>query len=234
MSKKSRRRFSLEFKSKIILFYSALQLNDDNSEKSINHIARISSIDRRVISPLIKKYSDKILESRNKRNLFKVFKNKEKCICPTMEIELKNWIVNLRSNGSCVSGSIIQKKAIEFYNKEHPSEVIQDLILKCALPRTDFKASRGWLYNFCKRRDLVLRRVSSTGRDLPNNCIASISNFYRMITTVIDEYSFVQAQIINMDETACYLDSPSNLIYSIHCLFFFKYNLNFRFIYILT
>ena len=130
----------------MILFYSALQLNDDNSEKSINHLARISSIDRRVISPWIKKYSDKILESRNKRNMFKVFKNKEKCICPNMEIELRNRIVELRSNGSCVSGNIIQKKAIEFYNKEHPTEATQDFIVKCSLPRSDFKASRGKLF----------------------------------------------------------------------------------------
>ena len=46
---RKRRRFSLEFKSKIILKFRELQTNEKKSEKSINCIARLTGIDRRTI-----------------------------------------------------------------------------------------------------------------------------------------------------------------------------------------
>ena len=32
-----------------------------------------------------------------------------------------------------------------------------------------FTASKGWLANFLKRKNLVLRRITANGRDLPKN-----------------------------------------------------------------
>jgi hypothetical protein len=32
---------------------------------------------------------------------------------------------------------------------------------------TQFKASNGWLTNFCKRRNLVIRRITTKGREAP-------------------------------------------------------------------
>ena len=60
-----------------------------------------------------------------------------------------------------------------------------------------FKASRGWLINFCKRRNFVLRRVSTTGRDLPTNAIDHIYMFYKQNSKLIEEHNFIEAQILN-------------------------------------
>ena len=44
---KARKRYSLEFKTKFILFYESLQAQLPVNKKSIWHLARISYIDRR-------------------------------------------------------------------------------------------------------------------------------------------------------------------------------------------
>ena len=145
IAKMSRRRYSLEFKSKIILFYRALQLKTGaaKSEQSINYLARLSTIDRRTISPWITTYADRILEAKNKRAGFKLSSQKDVCNCPTMEIQLKDWILNRREAGVCISGATIQKQALTLYNELHPEVVPENFIIKCSLPRSNFKASRG-------------------------------------------------------------------------------------------
>jgi hypothetical protein len=52
------------------------------------------------------------------------------------------------------------KKAIELYPQLYTnvSETVNE-----------FKASNGWLPNFGKRRNLVLRRITTKGREAPKN-----------------------------------------------------------------
>jgi hypothetical protein len=40
-----------------------------------------------------------------------------------------------------------------------------------------FKASNGWLFNFLRRNRFVLRRITTTGRELPENAIDTILSF---------------------------------------------------------
>lgn len=47
--KKRSLRFSLQFKSKIILYNDSLQELTDSTQKSLSHIARITDINRRTI-----------------------------------------------------------------------------------------------------------------------------------------------------------------------------------------
>ena len=54
--KNQRKRYSLEFKAKILLFYQSLL---SNVKKAFNYLASLTSIDRRIIGPWIKK-SDEI------------------------------------------------------------------------------------------------------------------------------------------------------------------------------
>ena len=58
-------------------------------------------------------------------------------------------------------------KALEIM-REHSQRDNQPLI---------FKASVGWLLNFFKRNKWVLRRITTSGRDLPDNSIETILNF---------------------------------------------------------
>jgi hypothetical protein len=45
------------------------------------------------------------------------------------------------------------------------------------LESSEFKASGGWLRNFLKRKNLVLRRITTTGRDLPTNTLQTVKEF---------------------------------------------------------
>ncbi|CAF1093596.1 unnamed protein product [Brachionus calyciflorus] len=156
------------------------------------------------------KKKDEILNAVRKRDCFKVKSDKDKSICPPMEALLYKWIADERQKGVCLSSAVIMKEAHRTYNEIHH----ENSLAICNLPKVDFKASRGWFYNFCKRRALVLRRVSTSGRDLPNNVLEQIENFFEKISEVIETHQYSKSQILNMDETAIYLDAPSNYTYS--------------------
>jgi hypothetical protein len=118
------------------------------SEKSINSLSKLSQIDRRTLSPWLKKQADKILSSKFKRTVFKVSNEKDQSVCPLMENELKNWIIKKRNDGICVSGNTIQNEALQIYNNIHPAREPLNFEKKCPLNRINFKASRGWLLTF--------------------------------------------------------------------------------------
>ncbi|CAF1042361.1 unnamed protein product [Brachionus calyciflorus] len=114
-----------------------------------------------------------------------------------LEDELKIWITETRNSGACVSGKLIQTKALEMSVRHGVND--------------RFKASQGWLRNFLRRNNLVLRRITSKGRSLPQNSIETINQF---ISKCADETSGVNKdEIYSMDETTIYLDSPSNYTY---------------------
>ena len=148
-------------------------------------------------------------DAKRKRNSFKLPTSTSSCICVPMENELSNWILEKRNNSACVSGKDIQKKALAIYNRIHSVDIEYQDFQVCPQNRVDFKASLGWLSNFCKRKDFSFRRVSSHGRDLSKNTIQLIIDFFKEISQLIEKNRFTLAQILNMDESACYLDSPS-------------------------
>ena len=67
---------------------------------------------------------------------------------------------------------------------------------------------------FFSRRDIVLRRITSTGRDLPKDTIKRKYSFLSVTSNLIADHEFTKGQILNMDKTAIYLDAPSNYTYS--------------------
>ena len=145
----------------------------------MSFISRITGIDRHLISYWIE-HGDEILKSKSKLTTFKLKTNKSNCVCPPMELRLSNWIIAQREAGASIAGFQIKVKAVEIYNEIHPIDFETDNInvstppenssaITCSLPLVDFKASDGWLSNFCQRRGFVLRRVSSCGRELPQN-----------------------------------------------------------------
>ncbi len=169
-----RKRYSLEYKAKIVLYYRSIQNRDNIQDKSVNHLHRQTQIDYRTLGLWVKA-GDKILQSfrkRNSRNL--VDTSKYKCICEPMEMDLKQWILKQREEGKCVSGTTIQCEAVKLYNLLHGVEPNE----RCADARKNFTASRAWLFNFCRRRGFVLRRVSSTGRELQSDVVDVCYSFF--------------------------------------------------------
>ena len=114
-------------------------------KKSINHLHWETEIDYRTIGKWVNK-GEKIIQSFNKRNLRNATDpTKYKCICETMESELKDWINKQREEGKCVSGTTIQYEAAKNYDIIHGDSP------RCTDPRKNFQASRGWFQKFCKR-----------------------------------------------------------------------------------
>ena len=202
---KTKRRFTIEFKMKIVLFYESLQQNVKAKDKSINLIARISEIDRRVLSRWIKN-KDSLSDVVDKRHRTKCEYKSDRSICPEMESRLYEWIINQRLKGACLSSVEIRNKGIEFYNFIHSNDGQRI----CELPKVDFKASDGWFLNFCRRKKLTLRRITSSGRDLPSNCIEQINSFFEDVSNIIKDNQLTLSQILNMDETCTFLDANSN------------------------
>ena len=76
-----------------------------------------------------------------------------------------------------------------------------------------FKASAGWLENFLRRHNLVLRRITSSGRDLPTNCGVVIAAFFRSNIEIFRAAKFNRDLLMNMDETSVYVDFPPDCTY---------------------
>ncbi|RNA00958.1 hypothetical protein BpHYR1_050731 [Brachionus plicatilis] len=76
-----------------------------------------------------------------------------------MENELLAWFDLERLNKRSVSGFDIKHKALEIHQR----------IYSNILAQNPFQASDGWLYGWLERNSKTYRRVTTTGRDLPNN-----------------------------------------------------------------
>ena len=78
METKTKKRYTIEFKSKIILYYESLQDKENLYEKSMSRVERQIGIDRRLLGTWLKK-SDTILYSFNKRKSYNYF------------LQIKSW-----------------------------------------------------------------------------------------------------------------------------------------------
>lgn len=198
----ARRRISLELKNKIIAQHE--QANSNGLFQSIAQTSRETGFDRRQISRWLKQ-KDQIKDNRYQRCSFKVKSPEEKCFFPEMENKLHEWLVSKRRNeNACISGLVIQQKAIEIFKEVYAGK---------SQGQIDFKASDGWKYNFLSRKNLVLRRITTTGRDLPRDALNTIRTFMNHCQVMRDMSNYSREIVLNADETTIYLDSPSNYTY---------------------
>ena len=153
---KKRQRYSYEFKQKVVA-----QLKTT----SASALEKLYNVDRRIIGEWAK-VETKINDTTHKRSTFKVFSD-VKGWWPELENKLFDWFKQKRNEGACVSGKCLQSQAKVFYAD----------IYRNSVNVKPFEASVGWLLNFLKRKKLVLRRISTTGRDLPVNIKALTLNF---------------------------------------------------------
>ena len=82
------------------------------------------------------------------------------------------------------------------------------------LAGTNFQASNGWLTRFLRRKRLDVRRVTSSGRDLPDNARESLEVFLRECMLFM-EMGFDLDSLLNADETSIYIDPPTRSTYDV-------------------
>ena len=74
----------------------------------------------------------------------------------------------------------------------------------------EFKASRGWISNFMKRHDFVIRRRTTTGQSLPPHLADKVVSFVKFCDSQRAQHKLLRCDIGNMDETAIWSDMPGN------------------------
>ncbi|CAF0967920.1 unnamed protein product [Brachionus calyciflorus] len=151
---------TLEFKYKVLSYY--------NEGKSINQCAKYFNIDRRIISRW-KKVESQIFQTKIKRKRCAVKSIIDRSHFPILETQLYSWINEKRHQGICLSIILIKLQAINMFNTIYKNTPESSL---------EFKASNGWFGNFCYRKNLVLRRITTSGRDLPKNSVEIIKQFF--------------------------------------------------------
>lgn len=184
MARNKNLRYNLAFKLKVIKYAEAY---------SINKAHKIHKVSHKQIRWWISN-KQKIMESPNKVNRARIKKNGTPQF-PNLEIELKAWILEQRLLGFVVDGKSIKQQAAQIAKRE------------CL----DFKASNGWFSRFLRRSNFVLRRITTSGRDLPNNSREIVLDFINKC-----RYELVNTQrssVINLDETSIYLDAKCNYTY---------------------
>jgi hypothetical protein len=75
----------------------------------------------------------------------------------------------------------------------------------------NFAESLGWLCNFLRRHEYSLRRINSTGKDLPKDISANIHKFHN--NCQVKRAKYTRSQIYNWDESFVQLDSPASCSY---------------------
>lgn len=177
---KNRRIFSLGFKMQVLKKYE--------ETKSISFVGRHFDLHRKTLRNWIKN-KEKIKKNKFKRSRYHI-NRANKCFFTTIEIELNDWIKEMRSRCACISGLLIKNKALSIATSNQIA---------------NFKASNGWLERFLDRFNYTLRRVTSVGRDLP-------LDHEKILKEFLDRWkgfsNLEREDIFNMDETSIYLDFP--------------------------
>ncbi|CAF0774012.1 unnamed protein product [Brachionus calyciflorus] len=135
-------RYNLAFKLKVIKFAEST---------SKNKASKAFKVSRKQISKWIAN-KQKIFDSPGRLTRARVRRD-DTAMYPDLENELKAWILEQRLLGYVVDGKSIKKQALEISTRDH----------------LNFRASNGWFSRFLKRSNFVLRRITTSGRDLPSN-----------------------------------------------------------------
>ncbi len=166
---------------------------------SINNAAKTCKVDRKVIRQWIlneASLAKSPYKLRRSRAPLPIDKRQVKN--PELEGHLTEWIREKRQQGAIVDGCSIKREA-------------NRIAYECDI--SDFSPNNGWFHRFLSRSNLSLRRITTSGRDLPNDANSIINEFIRTCKQQIGSITNL-SNIINMDETSVYLDSPSSYTYA--------------------
>jgi hypothetical protein len=171
-------------------------INAKTNNPNFTRVFNLTGIDRKTL----KRWWDKREEyasSRYKNSAEKLGSEKYTGKFLEMENDLDAWAQELREAGCCLSGFTLKVKALEILRK---------------LGQFDgkFLATDGWLRGFLHRKNYTLRRITTTGRDLPKDFLETINQFHQdCALNFIDDDEFDPNTLVNMDETSIYIDKPS-------------------------
>jgi hypothetical protein len=112
-----------------------------------------------------------------------------------MENNLFDWVIDQRDRGFCVTQGMIRCEALRMLNG------------------TNFQASNGWFSRFLRRKRLVVRRITTSGRDLPKDAGVQANTFLDQCHEFVRS-DFDRDTLLNGDETSIYLDPPTRQTYA--------------------
>lgn len=174
--------YSLKFKRTAIAF----------AEDNGNHSAAAEfGVDRACIIRW-RKQRDQIMKGAPTR---KKFTGPHKGRHPQMEEEVCEFVRSERCRGFAVTADAIQMKALE-------------IATRMQIPRTVFRASRGWVERMMRRNGFSLRRRTTICQKLPADFEEKLTAFQRYVMKLRREHSYEHGQIGNADETPVYFDMP--------------------------
>ena len=176
-------------------------MNSKTNNPNYSKVKSLIGVDRKTLASWWQK-REEIEKQTLKRGGCNIKSPKFRGKYPEMEDILDEWAKGLRDAGCCVSGFYFKVKALQFFREN--LNVI-----------AEFTASDGWLRGFLFRKNYSLRRITTTGRDLPTNCLETINNFHKECAVYfIDDAEFDPNGLVKMDETSVYIDKPSNYTYA--------------------
>jgi len=139
-------------------------INPKTNNPNYSRVSNLTGFDRKTLASWWGK-REKIASSMNKNSRQKLSSEKYKGMFPDMEDKLDEWTQELREAGCCVSGFTLKVKAIQ-------------ILREVAQYNGTFSASDGWLRGFLRRKNFTLRRITTTGRDLPSDFLETIDQFH--------------------------------------------------------
>lgn len=113
---------------------------------------------------------------------------------PTLEKDLKEWILSQREQKHCVSTQPIETQAKQLATQRG---------------MFDFKAGFTWISKFMKRNSLSVRARTTVGQQLPENWEERMANFREFVGKAIEESGLTPGDVINMDEVPMSFDIPA-------------------------
>ena len=191
---KKRHRYSVEYKKKILHMLET---------RSQTEVQALVNIDRRVIGKWAKEINkNKIENCTGARGTYTIHAANQGW-WPELETQLYQWFKYIRARGGCVSEKCFKTQALLLYPE----------IYKKSVDIPSFCASNGWFENFLQRYNLVLRRITAKGRDLPKNIRAISYDWFAKCNEIFKKALFNRRLLMNMDETSIYIDFSSSYTY---------------------
>ena len=118
------------------------------------------------------------------------------------------WVKEKRRDSVRISTGMLQKKARELATSN--LEVQEELERNIVGGPDEFFASRGWMVRFMRRNQLSFRRKTTQGQHRPITESYLIRNFILFVRAMRIKNRYLETDLIAMDETAVWLDSPGD------------------------